>query len=222
MKPIILGCLQCYYILVLQTDPIARSLKNKSFPFYTEWVEIFGNDRANGNDAQAFVDVVQDVLSSKSTAPIGESTGFDFAGETPATDSPASADFTSFNPGESSSATKVKGKGVKRKQVDAMDDIFMETMSKFCDHTKSNMGNIADTMGNIAHRIGSKFDATQKRGQVYESLGLLGFLPVEGKVFVAQYLCNNSNELDLYFSLPDEAKAVMVKNIILKSGVGGS
>lgn len=207
-------------IFFLQTDPTARSLKNKSFPFYTEWVEIFGNDRATGNDAQAFVDAVQDVLSSKSTAP-AESTSFDFAEETPATDSPHSAEFASFTPGESSSATKVKGKGVKRKQVDPLDETFVESMTNFCDQTKSSIGYIADTMGNIAQRIGSEFDATQKRGQVYETLGLLGFLPVEAKVYVAQYLCNNSKELDLYFSLPDEAKTVMVKNIIQKSGLHG-
>lgn len=208
-------------MLYLQTDPITRTLKNKSFPFYTEWVEIFGNDRATGDNAQAFVDAVQDVLSNKSTAP-PESAGFDFGGETPATESPPSAGFTSFTPGESSSATKVKGKGKMKKPVEVIDESFVETMSKFCDQTKSSIAGIADTMGNIAQRIGSEFDATQKRGQVYESLGLLGFLHVEAKVFVAQYLCNNSKELDLYFSLPDEAKGVMVKNIIQKSGVDGS
>ncbi|KAL8501761.1 hypothetical protein ACS0TY_021036 [Phlomoides rotata] len=35
----------------LKVDPTARSLKNKTFPFYSDWCDIFGNDRATGNDS---------------------------------------------------------------------------------------------------------------------------------------------------------------------------
>ncbi|KAL8525317.1 hypothetical protein ACS0TY_014806 [Phlomoides rotata] len=47
----------------IKVDPTARILKNKNFPFYTDWIEIFGNVRATGHDSQHFVDVVQEVLN---------------------------------------------------------------------------------------------------------------------------------------------------------------
>ncbi|KAL8462888.1 hypothetical protein ACS0TY_033770 [Phlomoides rotata] len=31
-----------------RVDVFTKSLKNKAFPFYSQWVDIFGNDRANG------------------------------------------------------------------------------------------------------------------------------------------------------------------------------
>ncbi|KAL8515894.1 hypothetical protein ACS0TY_014553 [Phlomoides rotata] len=46
----------------IKVDPTTRSLKNKTFPFYAKWFEIFGNDRANDSDSQHCVDVVQEVL----------------------------------------------------------------------------------------------------------------------------------------------------------------
>lgn len=200
----------------LQADPYARSLKSKTFPFYADWIDIFSNDRANGSDAQAFTDAVQDVIN-KEDKQQDMSTGVDEVGDPPVVKENTTSEFQSFTRGESSSGIKDKGKR-KRKNLEGMDEYFMETMTNFCDKTENRIGQIADTMGDIAQRIGIEFDATKKRGPVYESLGVLDFLTIETKVNVAQYLCNNSKELDLYFSLPEEAKAVMV---IKKHGLEG-
>ncbi|KAL8507686.1 hypothetical protein ACS0TY_018286 [Phlomoides rotata] len=32
----------------IKVDSFARTLRNKAFPFYAEWCDIFGNDHANG------------------------------------------------------------------------------------------------------------------------------------------------------------------------------
>ncbi|KAL8502270.1 hypothetical protein ACS0TY_021410 [Phlomoides rotata] len=44
----------------IKVDPLTKSLKNKEFSFYSQWGEIFGNDRANGQDSQLYVDVVKE------------------------------------------------------------------------------------------------------------------------------------------------------------------
>ncbi|KAL8538458.1 hypothetical protein ACS0TY_000458 [Phlomoides rotata] len=31
-----------------KVDPFTKSLRKKAFPFYAQWVEIFGNDHATG------------------------------------------------------------------------------------------------------------------------------------------------------------------------------
>ncbi|GER34071.1 iron-regulated surface determinant protein H [Striga asiatica] len=45
----------------LKVDPHAKSLRNKSFPYINEWAEIFGKDRATGENAQGFEDAANDV-----------------------------------------------------------------------------------------------------------------------------------------------------------------
>ncbi|KAL8479313.1 hypothetical protein ACS0TY_026251 [Phlomoides rotata] len=199
----------------MKVDPTARTLKNKSFPFYSDWVEIFGNDRATGIDSQGPCDAEQDVINQTARRP-NSSTGLDQGfGTTPQNENNL-PDFNSFNVVESSSATKDKGKGVKRKQVDHMELQFIDTVDHFADKVDSRFGQIADTMGNIAQRVGFQFDACKKRGEVYDHLGLMDFLTVGWRVKVAQYLCNNSKDMDLFFSLPDDVKKVLVMEIMKK------
>ncbi|KAL8476239.1 hypothetical protein ACS0TY_028775 [Phlomoides rotata] len=92
----------------------------------------------------------------------------------------------------------------------------METVGNFCDTSKSTFGKIAETMGNIANRVGSEFDNRLRRDQVYDSLSEMDFMSVEARVAIAQYLCNNTKDMDLFFSLPGEAKTVFVTNIMRK------
>ncbi|KAL8553900.1 hypothetical protein ACS0TY_002243 [Phlomoides rotata] len=47
----------------IKVDPTAKSLKNKTFPFYSDWLEIFGNDRATGHDSQVYADADHKVLN---------------------------------------------------------------------------------------------------------------------------------------------------------------
>ncbi|KAL8528286.1 hypothetical protein ACS0TY_005913 [Phlomoides rotata] len=122
--------------------------------------------------------------------------------KTPNTNKFCTADVSSFNVGESSSTTKDKGKGVKRKQVDDLAVQFIDTMGTLCDMTDSRFGHIADTMGSTTQRVGSEFDACKKCGHVYDHLGLIDFLTVEA--------------MNLFFSLPDDVKTVLVKRIMKK------
>ncbi|KAL8483333.1 hypothetical protein ACS0TY_026140 [Phlomoides rotata] len=45
----------------VKVDPTARGMKNNTFPFYQDWIDIFRNDHANGNDSQFYSDAVNDV-----------------------------------------------------------------------------------------------------------------------------------------------------------------
>ncbi|KAL8539188.1 hypothetical protein ACS0TY_000986 [Phlomoides rotata] len=176
----------------IKVDPTARGLQKKTFPFYADWCEIFGNDRATAGGDKSF--------------------------EVPAANEQSTADFSTFNVGESSSATKDKSKGLKRKQVDELAVQFINTMGGFCDRADSRFGNIASTMGTIAERVGSEFDAIKKRGKVFDMLELIKNLTIDDRVQISQFLCNNPKEMDLFFGLPDYAKTVLVKRIKKKLG----
>ncbi|KAL8473674.1 hypothetical protein ACS0TY_030500 [Phlomoides rotata] len=204
------------WVAYVKDDPTARGMKNKAYPFYTNWLEIFGNDHATGVDSHSHVNVGDDVINKTGQNKVG-STGENHSGDMPHANEFSYVDPASFTASESSSATKENSKG-KRKQIDVLDMQFVDTIGSFCDKSDSRFGQIAGIMGNITQRVGSEFDACKRRGQVYEQLGLIGYLTVESRVEIAQYLCNNPKDMDLFFSLPDDAKNVLVNRIMMKLG----
>ncbi|XP_075499720.1 uncharacterized protein LOC142538240 [Primulina tabacum] len=45
----------------VKADPNARLMRHKSWPFYHDWCEIFGKDRATGEHARGFPDMVEEL-----------------------------------------------------------------------------------------------------------------------------------------------------------------
>ncbi|KAG6531500.1 hypothetical protein ZIOFF_005314 [Zingiber officinale] len=48
---------------IIQSDHTTRSMRHKQWPYYQDWCEIFGNDRATGEHAETFTSALQDVLN---------------------------------------------------------------------------------------------------------------------------------------------------------------
>ncbi|KAL8478453.1 hypothetical protein ACS0TY_030374 [Phlomoides rotata] len=97
---------------------------------------------------------------------------------------------------------------------------FLDTFGTYCDKSDTRFGQIAETMGTLAQRVGSEFDACKKREEVYDQLCLIEFLTLGVRVDIAQYLCNHSKDMDLFFSLPGDAKTVLVQRIMRKLDLG--
>ncbi|KAL8546840.1 hypothetical protein ACS0TY_006529 [Phlomoides rotata] len=93
-------------------------------------------------------------------------------------------------------------------------------MGTISDKNDTRFREIAETMGSIAQRIGSEFEACKRRGLVYDTLGMIDSLSVEARVEVAEYLCNHTKDMDLFYSLPDDAKIMYVKRIMKKLSDG--
>ncbi|KAL8514089.1 hypothetical protein ACS0TY_013270 [Phlomoides rotata] len=47
-----------------RVDQIVKALRHKSFPYYDQWVDIFGKDRATGENARDPTDIVDDIHQS--------------------------------------------------------------------------------------------------------------------------------------------------------------
>ncbi|KAH6828123.1 hypothetical protein C2S53_014964 [Perilla frutescens var. hirtella] len=109
----------------------------------------------------------------------------------------------------SANASSKKIKSNKRKLVDTTGEKIVDLMGTFCNQTN-------ERLADISKRIGCEFDMSQKRTAVFDALGALGVLDVSKQISVAQRLCNNNKDLDLFFSLPDFAKVEMVRMLILK------
>ncbi|KAL8542051.1 hypothetical protein ACS0TY_003059 [Phlomoides rotata] len=150
-----------------KVDPFTKSLRNKAFPFYAQWCEIFGNDRANGQDSQLYNNVVQEDLNTDckqhhSTMNMEED------GESLHVNQNETVEPISFSVDETSSASKSKRTGSKRKYGEGIEVQFLDTMGNYCDASNTNFGQIAETMGHIAKRVGSEYDNRMRREQVYK------------------------------------------------------
>ncbi|PIN18452.1 hypothetical protein CDL12_08875 [Handroanthus impetiginosus] len=175
----------------VKVDPNVRTMRFKSFPFYPSWCDIFGKDRATGEHAQDCQDTAESLLNNNNVEVDDYvPSGFD----------------TNFQP--EGSAMKPASTSKKRKSVETSnDDKFFDMMHSFCDRTESHVGE-------IAKRIGYKYDASKARKAVYNALGGLTELTMSQKIWVAKQLVKNGKDMDLFFSLPNDARAEMVRMIL--------
>ncbi|PIN24849.1 hypothetical protein CDL12_02430 [Handroanthus impetiginosus] len=175
----------------VKIDPNARTMRFKSFPFYPSWCDIFGKDKATGEHAQDCQDVVESLLNNGNVGvddyvPSGFDTNFQLQG----------------------SAMKSASTSKKRKSTETSnDDKFFDMMHSFCNRTKSYLGE-------IAKRIGYEYDTSEARKAVYDALGGLIKLTMSQKIWVVKQLVNNGKDMDLFFSLPNDARAEMVRMML--------
>ncbi|KAL8493208.1 hypothetical protein ACS0TY_024433 [Phlomoides rotata] len=88
-------------------DAQIKSLKNKAFPFYATWFEVFRNDTATGKDSQLYTNVVDEVNNSGAKQPRCSMDVDDASDYTPKNDN-YQYDKTSFSVDGDGSATKDK------------------------------------------------------------------------------------------------------------------
>ncbi|KAG8372448.1 hypothetical protein BUALT_Bualt12G0067300 [Buddleja alternifolia] len=181
----------------VKTDNNVRTMRYKSWPFYTHWRDIFGKDRATGENVEGFVEAIQG-LFNKDTQIQFE----DEHAHTPVfhpADCGGSRLFTSMTPGDSSATGKGKS-SKKKKSIDDGDDRFIELFSVYC-----------EKISGIAKRAN---EASNQRKAVFDALDVMKELGVEEKISVSKFLVNNTKDLERFFSLTEVNKNVMVKMIV--------
>ncbi|KAG8389888.1 hypothetical protein BUALT_Bualt01G0025700 [Buddleja alternifolia] len=184
---------------------------------WNNFVKIFGKDRATGERAEGFADVVEEQVHSPHVNLAGKEN--EFGGDyvpvysNPQADECQSMSFSNANHGSSSKSLDKR----KRKVVDENDDRFIDLMTSFCDKTN-------ERLGDISRRIGFKHDVSLPRKVVYEALGDLGSsLDMEEMVLVSHLIVNNTKNMDQFFSLPNNGRKTMVHMILEGKfpGMGG-
>ncbi|KAL8498783.1 hypothetical protein ACS0TY_021927 [Phlomoides rotata] len=145
----------------IKVGPFTKSMRKKAFPFYAQWVDVFGNDRATGQDSQLYADAVNETMHSG----VNQNHSFMDLDEedesSPATEKNAS-ECPSFSIDGTSAAAQANKKGVKWKQSDGAEMQFMDTVGNYCEASKSTFGQIAETMSHIAKCVGSEYDNRQR------------------------------------------------------------
>ncbi|XP_012839985.1 PREDICTED: uncharacterized protein LOC105960374 isoform X2 [Erythranthe guttata] len=195
-------------------------MRFKSWPYYSDWTIIFGKDRATGESAEALFDAVNDLTKQDKPASDASMGGENIPFVTGSPNDNESENMSSMH-GEAymstlngegtSTSTQRRGKKKMNKRPRS-DDLearmvdMMADMAKIFAETKTSLGE-------LAQRIGFDHDASSTRRKVLDALTPL-FLSVEDKIKVAKVVCGSANELDIFFGLDENERAVMVQMIL--------
>ncbi|GER25528.1 retrotransposon protein [Striga asiatica] len=187
----------------VKVDPNAKILRNKSFPYINEWAEIFGKDRATGENSQSFQDAANDVPehvmqdqqdSDNEDVPSHQNQSHGSPG--------LRMGSTSCTESRSGNRAGKKVNGSKRTGDSPFEERFLDIMQSFSQNTK-------ESLNGIACRLGFEHETEKKRNSVFDSLSNMHFLSKEDKMVITMRLCKNQQELSMFFSLSMEDKAIM-------------
>ncbi|XP_012850069.1 PREDICTED: uncharacterized protein LOC105969838 [Erythranthe guttata] len=190
----------------MNTDPAARTMRYKAWPYYKDWLVIFGKDRATGEHAEVYVEAVNDLIgSSKGKEPTSVGGGNVSLG-----DASLDGDITSFvsTRGEGATIPKTTRKTKKKRAcVDDVDLQLVDMMAKLFDKADQKLGR-------LVKRVGFNFDVSESRKKVFDALSSFEYLTGEDKLHVTKVLCETGKDMDIFFSVNDEHKELMVAMIL--------
>ncbi|KAI7995226.1 26S proteasome non-ATPase regulatory subunit 10 [Camellia lanceoleosa] len=178
----------------VKRKPNAKGIRNVPFPYYEDWVILFGKDRATGVLVEGPADMV-DVLEKEDQTytPIVD-----------LLDCSLLASRIPCNQGGSGTTSKKRAReaeGIEKGLVDKAVEF-----GSFFEKTNT-------TMEEIAHRIGYAHDLSQARKLVNGELVKLP-LNTNDKLRAATLIMKDAERVDLFFSLPEEDKMEWVVKIL--------
>ncbi|KAL8481758.1 hypothetical protein ACS0TY_028055 [Phlomoides rotata] len=153
-----------------KVDPQVKTMRYKSWPYYGQWLDIFGKDRATGEHAMDPIDIVNDLVRNKE----------------PITSKPVEGQAENTVPCDKSEVeekTIIKGK--KRKAADSELGAFVETIGELI---KSN----DQTFNNLAERIGPDQEAKIACKSLNEIVRGIPGLSLQAKLKVCDDLVQNT------------------------------
>ncbi|KAG6513475.1 hypothetical protein ZIOFF_023805 [Zingiber officinale] len=180
---------------LIMVDNNAHAMKHKRWTYYNDWCEIFGNDRAIGENSEHFTSAVQDVLN-KMNVEVANSIGMNLEDLFPLDEGAAESMFISVTPSSKPTAS-VQSKGKKRKQVDDSDDAIVEAINNFADITKNTMTELIKQLATEASD--KKMSITQDK--VLDAMEKISEQTEDEKVSVTELLVDNHNKLSLFLRL---------------------
>ncbi|KAL8530624.1 hypothetical protein ACS0TY_007599 [Phlomoides rotata] len=185
-----------------KVDINARTMRNKSWPYYDDWCEIFCKDRGTGEHVKDITDVVNNMNSSKENTY--SETGSQFNG--PAYEVGDDADIndnTYVCDAEGDDTPKTRKRGRKRPSFDGETSSIITTLGGFLKNTDS-------CLGEIAKCIGYEQDVAISRKKVFQIIDTVQGLNMQQKLHVPEYFVLSNERLELFLNLPETARSQYV------------
>ncbi|XP_073015114.1 uncharacterized protein [Primulina eburnea] len=189
---------------IVKHEPSLRSMRHKQWSHYVDWCEIFGNDRATGDQSKHFENVLQQVLKLDNDLPSEE-----FLGENRTFNTTEVADdsISETHTPTSKAAEGATSKSKKRKKRTEHDESIVEAINNLAHITK-------DTMSHLIKELSSEEKISDVQDTVLAALQSLPELSEDEQVAAAKLLFNNHNDLALFKRLGDRARICFVKRLL--------
>ncbi|KAL8484365.1 hypothetical protein ACS0TY_026879 [Phlomoides rotata] len=185
-----------------RVDHTVKALRHKSFPYYDQWVDIFGKDRATGENARDPADIVDDIHQSDM-----ENQGETDEKLTPDVPETVEIDVTNSVCKPSGSIVVGSTKGKKRKMADSEMKSFVETIGSY-------MKSSNETFNNLAQCMGTEHDAKIAHSSLNGVMNLIPGLLLEDKLKVSDELVQNTTRLEYFLSLPLDEQTAYVSMLL--------
>ncbi|KAL8534391.1 hypothetical protein ACS0TY_010419 [Phlomoides rotata] len=174
-------------------DPQMKVICFKSWPYYSNWLDIFGKDRATGENAADPIDLVNDLLRNPQTEQEGETEGK----TVPMGAFEMHSDENNSVSKPVAPGIKSGSKGTKRKNRDTEVNALVETLGEFMKQSNS-------TFGDIAKGIGPSTKLQIDNNKLNEIMNHIVGLKRADKLKVCDELVQNKSRLDFFMCLPTE------------------
>ncbi|KAF5934300.1 hypothetical protein HYC85_030471 [Camellia sinensis] len=163
----------------LQKDINAKHLRNKTFPYFDEWIQIFGKDQARGEFAEGPADGVEAMNAEEDVLLHGL------------------VDNDTFLEQMGACENSAKKKDKKRSRFD--DDV-VEELSMFANKLVDVMGKTNEKLEFIGKRMGYSHDVASKRASLNDELTKLP-ITVDERLDACEIISHDVQKLDMFFSL---------------------
>ncbi|KAL8470973.1 hypothetical protein ACS0TY_033518 [Phlomoides rotata] len=173
-----------------RADPCVKGLRYKTWPCYPQWIEIFGKDRATGENAIDPIDLVNELYNNglDREVEIGER----YVSLTPDTLHDVE---DNINRKQNEVEFKGKARGQKRKVCDPDITMLVDSLGEFMKFSKVAMTDLS--AGNDKGAVSS--NENKRLNDIMN--GIIG-LKLLDKIKVCDKLVQNSKRLDFFLSLP--------------------
>ncbi|KAL8492820.1 hypothetical protein ACS0TY_024134 [Phlomoides rotata] len=201
-----LECTDDLWDAIVKKDPTMRGMQHKEWPYFVDWIDIFGKDRATDETAEEVPEEIGEMAGPNhnpnvnNTQESNDDNEFDAEGQSGINKTPTRAQEEQ----EENNASR-KGKGVPRSNP---------RLTKLFGEFYKSTGVRLET---IASRIGYDHDLGVTQKQIYEQLGNIDGLSIKDKLDVSKIIGGKVETLEIWTTLPDEARVVFVMDILGRS-----
>ncbi|GMP70805.1 hypothetical protein CsSME_00029503 [Camellia sinensis var. sinensis] len=186
--------------------PDAKGMRNRPFPFYEDWLILFGKDRATGELAEDPADAVAAMEKEDANATTeGE--------QSPVEQFSMNMSDMDYSMSTSSNISNRADSTKTRKKVARHTERIPTDLSEMAKNLGSFIENTNTTMVEIAHRIGHSHDLSQQRRLVNEKLLKLPMSTTQ-RLMAASMIVKDEDKVDLFFSLDENDKIEWVSLLL--------
>ncbi|XVF86106.1 hypothetical protein PTKIN_Ptkin18bG0014500 [Pterospermum kingtungense] len=210
----------------VRSHPSAKGLRNKPFPFYYNFVTIFGKDRANGQDAETAAEAVEgqdkkDSEDDNGCGPFNSKTDDvsvhfvpDGQYDTSQADTDAKVDVatSTIHPNIGKGA---HGTGKKKAKTAYGNNPLVHHVLRF----QTAYEKTTEQIAGIASFFIKETEVSDRRQALFNELKKLDGFSRKEMLIAGEYMVRNTYKIDYFFSLPTDFKHEYIKMVLTECNV---